>query len=612
MASPVGSYKKSVGPYGGASGANERVSAPYWARKMGRFLKTLFDPDTGTPQHPTTHPVPDVGDGMSVTGLSDTTSISSMANAWKVHQNRKSIYQDIERMDAEDEIVATALDIIADCSISYADIASDQSHFKIKAKSDKAQRVLDDFAKRVKLPDEIWHICRDMVKHGNDFREVVIDRQAMKIVAFKQTVSYQIYPRTNDKGDKCPGWTLKTDGDVYTGKEYGLEEWQIVPFIFGTKRGYLSIPPLAPARRNWIRLTKMEDGMAIARLVRAYDKLVHHIPVKPEMSTAEIMARIRMHKDSVTKRRILDSSGMVNQVDTPLDTQTDFYLPDDGSGRGGIELLSANNAQLGNLNDIIYHREKLLSRLQVPIAYLQITTAQKTHITASASKKGDVELQFARMLRRVQRHLVEGIRRVCDIELMLNGIIPDEDLYSIELTQINTKDLMEDADIELTYAQAAVYFVEAFGTLPPELLAEKFMRLNPEQRNVLNTFIDKYGKRVTDARVKGIETAAKPKPTTGSFGTKDRLPGDNASSGTGNQNKTRANRTSEQKGKKKPTQSEETIPLDILTDLFYNITDELHQDLREQGIEVPELDDSYRNVIRANLADLANRKVSLD
>ena len=607
MATPIGSNRNPspIGAYGGMSGSNERVAAPAWARKLGRYLKTIFDPETGTPQHPTPHPVPNIGDNYVSTGITDTTTITYVANAWRVYQNRKSIYQDIERMDSEDEIVATALDIIADCSVNYAETASSKERFKIRAKTPKAQTVLDNLSKRLNLPSEIWHICRDMVKQGNDFREVVIDRQAMKIVAFKQTVSYQIYPKTNAKGDKCPGWTLKTDGDVFTGKEYDLEEWQIIPFIFGTKRGYLSIPPLAPARRNWIRLAKMEDGMAIARLVRAYDKLVHKIPVTKEMSTDEIMTRIRIHKDSVTKRRILDSSGLVTQVDAPLDVATDFYLPDVGDGRGGIECLTANNAQLGNLNDIIYHREKLLSRLQVPIAYLQITTAQKTHVSAGQAKGANVEIQFARMLRRVQRHLLEGLRRLCDMELMLNGITPDEDLYEIELTQINTKDLREDADIELTYAQAAVYFVEAFGTVPPELLADKFLHLNPEQQKIMDVCMTKYADRIQTARVKKLETDAKPKPAgAGGFG---------ASGATGNQPKGLAARGAEQKGKAvkpKAGQSDETVPIDTLVDIVYAVTEELHQDMRDEGILVPDdVDESYRTALRTNLEAFAGKVV---
>jgi hypothetical protein len=325
MASPNGQYEGSVNLYGGASGTNTNADSPWWAKKLGRFLKTLFDPDT---PGETLHPVANVGNGMVSTAVTDTTSISSMANAWRVHQTRKSIYQDINRMDSEDEIVATALDIIADCSVSYSETADQE--FKIRSENPKVEKVLTDLVRRLDLKNDSWQICRDMVKHGNEMREVVIDRATNRIIAFKQTISYQVYPRTNKHGDKIPGWVVKTDGDVFTGKEYNLEEWQIVPFIFGSRSGFLAVPPLASARRNWIRLTKIEDGMAIARLIRAYDKIVHKIPVRQDMPRDEILARIRQYKDAISKRRILDSSGLITQVDAPLDVQTDFYLPDDG------------------------------------------------------------------------------------------------------------------------------------------------------------------------------------------------------------------------------------------------------------------------------------------
>ena len=569
-------FEGSVGLYGGASGSNKNVDSPWWAKKLGRFLKTLFNPDA-------LHPIPSISDSNVSTGLINTNSISSMANAWRVHQQRKTIYQDIDRMDYEDEIVATALDIIADCSVAYSEEADFK--FKISAKNPKIQQILDNLSRKLDLKNEIWQISRDMVKHGNEMREVVIDRNAMEIVSFKQTISYQVYPRINKHGDKVPGWIVKTDGDIYTGKEYSLEEWQIIPFIFGAKSGFLSVPPLASARRNWIRLTKIEDGMAIARLIRAYDKMVHRIPVKSDMSRDEIITRIRNYKDAISKRRILDSSGSITQVDDPLDVQTDFYLPDDGTARGGVELLSANNAQLGNLNDVIYAREKLLSRLQVPLSYLQLTTAQKTHLTAGGNKKSDVELQFARMLCRVQRHLKKGLYRLFDIELMLKGITPEEGMYELELTKITTKDVKEDAQIELTYAQAAVYFVEAFGSLPPELLAEKFMRLDPDQKILLESFLGIYNDRITKARVKSLETKAKPATPFGGNG--KNLPVVNP--------------------EKPPKQS---IELDILTDLMYDITDEINQEFRNQGIEVPLLDESHRNVIRTSLMEITGREVT--
>jgi hypothetical protein len=574
----------------------KRQPAKYWAKRIGRALNELFDPNASDPRHS----VPLVKDSNSLTDtFFASANPASVPNLWRTHQTRKAVYQDIERMDNEDETVATALDIIADCSISYSE-TQDLPQFEIVSKDARVQKILQDLSARLDLGGEIWQIARDGVKQGNEFREVIIDRQAMKIIALKQTISYQIYPKVSDKGDKLPGWITLKDGDLYgseTGKE--LEEWQIVPFQFGHKRGFLTVPPLASARRNWIRLSKMEDGMVIARLTRAYDKLVHRIPVKPEMSREEVMSRIRMYKDSITKKRMLNSEGLLEQTDSPLDVQSDFYLPDTGDGRGGVEQLSSNNAQLGNLNDIIYHREKLLTRLQVPIAYLQITSAQKTHLTAGGNK-GDVELQFARMLRRVQRMLKKGLRRVCDIELMLNGITPTEDLYEVKLTPINTKDLREDAEIELTYAQAAVYFLEAFGALPPELVAEKFMHLDTEQTKILDDFLTKYSDRITGARVKSIENGALPKPDL----TKDRLPGDSQKGkGSGNQNKVRGNRTTEQKG---AIETKQSVSIETLVDLFYELQEAIYQDFRDQGVNLPDIDESsQRNAIRANLAQVA-------
>lgn len=575
---------------------NRTKPVPYWASKMGRALDALFTPRTDNPQHP----VPHIVDSNALTPTLAEATTASLPNLWKTHQTRKAVYADIERMDNEDETVATALDIIADCSVSYNE--TDEAPPIFVSDDPEVQKILNRLSTRLDLRNELWQIARDGVKQGNEFREIIIDRKLMHVTGLKQTVSYQIYPRTDEMGNKVPGWLVRTDADIYSdSKGLLLSEWQICSFQFGSKRGFLATPPLATARRNWIRLTKMEDGMAIARLVRAYDKVVHKIPVKAEMPEADIMRRIKMYKENITKKRMMDSEGLLTQLDSPLDVQSDYFLPTTGADGAGVELLSANNAQLGNLNDVIYHREKLLTRLQVPIGYLQITSAQKTHIAAGAAKKGDVELQFARMLRRVQRMVTKGLRRVADIELLLHGVLPTEELYKVQLTKINTKDLREDADIELTYAQAAVYFIEAFGALPPELLMDKFMHLDTEQREMLNKFITKYGEKITKAQVKAIEEAAKPKPG-GSDLTKDRLPGDNKGAGSGNQNKAKGRRTSEQIGKAATKKSDQSVSLETMVDLVYNMQEALAQDFRDQGIDLPDLDEAtQRNVISLGL-----------
>ena len=571
----------------------KREPAAPWTKKVGKVLAAVFDLDTGT------QPVARVADKETFTeiGVAAGTTII-VADLWKVYNDRKSVYKDIEEMDHSDEIVSTALDIMADCSVSYSDDASNVS-FQVNSDNKAVEKILRACARRLKIDREIWQLARNAYKHGNEFREVILDRSVTpnRIKGFKQTVSYHIWPKTNEHGDKIPGWLVITDKDVTMtgGKE--LEEWQIVPFFYGDMAGTLAIAPLASARKNWMRLATMEDNMVVNRLTRN-DRIVHRVPVKDSWNGSEIMATIKKYKDAITKRRLVNSDGAVTNVDNPLTADSDFYVPDDGSGKGGVTMLSPNNAQLGNLNDVYYHRERLVIRLKVPMSYLQIMSSQKTHLTASAKGSSNVELQFARTLRMLQGTIKDGLHRLFDMELMLHGIAPTEDLYEIEMTKINTSDAQSDAEIELTYAQAAVYFIEAFGgALPPDLLASKYMRLTKEQQAMMDKFLESDAKRMWDAKLKSIEAGAEAL-TAKSDLTKDRTPGNNAT-GSGNNNKPRAKRTTEQKGKKAtPTQG---VSLEDVVGVFAEYYEAIAENLRSEGQDIPAFNDMDREEIRQAL-----------
>lgn len=566
---------------------------PGWARKLGTFFRTVITGEKAVPS------VPDVdksGIDSSTSPYDQNSNFTSLPNMWRIHMDRKSMYQDIDRMDAEDELVNTALDIIADFAVCYDQ--NGESSFRIESNDKKTKDCLDKLIARLDLANEMWQIVRGMVKHGNEMREVIVDRKAMKIVALKQTISFTIYPKITERGDKVPGWIVMTEKDVYNGQGgTELEEWQIVPFMYGSRRGYLSVPILASARRNWQRLSKIEDGMAIARLVRAYDKLVHRVPVKQEWTKEEIMASLRRYKDTITKRKIMSSEGTVTQNENPLDVQTDFFLPDLGDGRGGVSVLNSTNLQLGNLNDVYYHRERTLARLRVPISYLQIMSSMKTHLKSGGSVS-DVDIQFARMIRGIHANLRRGMKRLFDMELVLNGIVPGN--YAIELPQIETDNLLENAKIELTLAQAAAYFVEAFGALPPALIAAKWVNLSPEQQKIMDSFLKEDGQKILDAKIKALETAAMPKPT--GFGggpAKDRVAGGNT--GSGNNNKTKAANSSQQKG----GAAQSMVPLEDAADLFFTLHQAAYQSLIDAGFEIPDMEDSFKDVVRQNLTDIA-------
>jgi hypothetical protein len=113
----------------------------------------------------------------------------------------------------------------------------------------------------------------------------------------------------------------------------------------------------------------------------------------------------------------------------------------------------------------------------------------------------------------------------------------------------------------------------------------------------MDACLTKYGDRIQSARVKKLETDAKPKPAGASgFG----------APAAGNKPKSLAARGTEQRGK---AGQAETVAVDTLVDIVYAITEEIHQDMREEGILVPEADESYRDAIRSSLEAFAGKVV---
>jgi probable phosphoglycerate mutase len=484
------------------TGDGKKTPPPSWASKIARTLKRRFvGADMDLPPD-TTKPNLD-----AVTSLVDNHSnFTSLPNAWRVFSERKATILDIDRMDVEDEYVSAALDIIADFCVRYTENGEPDIH--IKATNATDQKIIDDLMERTGTLHDAWQTFRDMVKYGFAPREVLLNRDTNEIAATKQTISYQIFPKCTEKGDKVPGWMVMTDKDIYNGVGgTELEDWQILPFSYGAKRGFLSVPILASARRNWQRLSKIEDGMAVARLTRAYDKLVHRVPVKAEWTPEQIVGALQRYKDKITKRKIQSNEGFVTQNENPLDVQTDFFLPDIGDGRGGVETLNSTNLQLGNLNDVYYAREKLIARLRVPIAFLQITSAQKTHLK-SGGQVSDVDIQFGMMIRALHANYRRNLKRLIDLQLLLKVRNP-MGAYKIDLPDVPTDNPSEQAKIQLTLAQAAAYFVEAFGALPPALIASKWLDLDDEQQALMDKFLSANGDKIMKARMAAMQPPPK-------------------------------------------------------------------------------------------------------
>lgn len=450
-----------------------RVSAAVTAFLSKEEVPSL--PDV-LPQHSTTE-----------VGASDASYTSFNHPLWRIQTDRKSVYHDLREMDMNDPLIASALDIHADCCVGYEDPKKDGFEWLMDVKNEAAMKVLQDLKTRLQLGSEVWQIVRGFVRNGEEFREVVVDPDTGLIVRFKHLPAYQITPNMDVYGNKQPGWQQRLDNGSYT-KPITFEEWQIIPFVYGARRGWFGTGLMMPARRTWKRLTKLEDGMVLARLVRAYDRYLHRVPVKSDWDSRRQQEAVVLYKKNMTVRKGMDQDGVVFERDNPFAVPTDIYIPDDGTERGGIESLQAQNIQLQHIDDVKHHQELLLSRLKVPRKFLNIGSGKTGALMDGGLEAEDI--QFARTLRQEQAVLRSGLMRLASLALMLQGFNSEELGLRIDLPMISTSDMLTNAKVQLAAAQTAVFFGTALQGLPPELIADHFMKgLSEEERQNLIKFV---------------------------------------------------------------------------------------------------------------------------
>jgi hypothetical protein len=124
---------------------------------------------------------------------------------------------------------------------------------------------------------------------------------------------------------------------------------------------------LKPARRLFLQLQMVEDGMVIQRLTRAQMRYAYMVETG-KMSIPAAMKEIQTLMTQSKKRRFIDHTGRVKVENKPLHDETDLIIPL-REGKGDVKVLQGNQ-NLGRIDDVKYFLSKLFAALTIPKAYL--------------------------------------------------------------------------------------------------------------------------------------------------------------------------------------------------------------------------------------------------
>jgi hypothetical protein len=178
-----------------------------------------------------------------------------------------------------------------------------------------------------------------------------------------------------------------------------------------------------PARAPAHSLRLMEDAMVVYRLVRAPERRVFYIDVG-QLPPYKAEAFIDRLKDQFRKRKIANNSGTpgANQVEErwmPPAQDEDYWLPIRPNSNTRIDTL-AGAENLGEIDDAVYFRNKLLTSLNFPKNYFNNEDPGATRITLSAQ-----DVKFARMIERLQSSFEDGLMELAERHLSLRGYPED-------------------------------------------------------------------------------------------------------------------------------------------------------------------------------------------
>jgi len=177
------------------------------------------------------------------------------------------------------------------------------------------------------------------------------------------------------------------------------------------------------------QLRMIEDAMVIYRIARAPERRIFYIDVgnlpkiKAEQYLRDVMARYR-------NKLVYDANtGEIRDDRNYMNMLEDYWLPRREGGRGTEITTLPGGQNLGEIADIEYFQKKLYRSLNVPISRLETSSGFNLGRAAEISRD---ELKFTKFVGRLRKKFTELFSDILRTQLVLKGIIADEDWSTIQ------------------------------------------------------------------------------------------------------------------------------------------------------------------------------------
>lgn len=390
--------------------------------------------------------------------------------------------KDYDAMDDYD-LISAVLDIYAD-EATFTDIQTKEEIW-VECSDSNAEKILNDMLERT-VRRNIWDIARSIAKYGNDFNRIVFgDKDIVALdylspfnmrVVYLNGKTYYVY-LVDPKGSVDEASVAKSLEDksyVLPDKSgFVFEDWMVVHFRNSSKYrddpyGYSIIES---ARWTWKRMVYLENLMFFNRLREAVGRYIHYVNVG-DASLNDIPRILKVYANLVKGRVGVSKVGAEYSIHYNYLTGDDDIFVPVRSEKDPTRIEQLPGREVDFTSDIDYYLSKLSGATRVPRDYLTFET------NANKMSLGMQDMRFAKAVIRLQKCIIEGVEKLCDIQLILAGYDPTKINYTVRMAQPS-------AVFELAAYEAEGQLAELISRymqfLPLEIVLRKYGKFSEEE-----------------------------------------------------------------------------------------------------------------------------------
>ena len=378
---------------------------------------------------------------------------------------RKQLYLDYELMDM-DALASSSANIYADES-STLDVHGNL--ILIKTDDERIKKILHNlFYDVLNIEFNMWCWIRTMCKYGDMFLYLELSEEFGVVNVTPIHPALIIREEGTAEDPNQIRFRFEGDGGFYS-RQNLFEDYEIAHFRLLGDTNFLpyGVSIFYPGRKEWKKMTLMEDSMLLHRIMRAPERRDFKIDVG-NIPPDEVESHINELANVMKKIPYIDqTTGEYNLRFNLENSLEDMFIPVRGGNSGTTVEPLPGLANEGQKDDVEYFKDKFLASLHIPKEYFGYSEG------GTKAGLAQIDLRFARTIERVQKIFVSEFYKIAIVHLKMQGF-SNEDLLNFELSLSNPSLVFERQKTDVLTAKVDL----AKSIREDNLLSDKYIYEN--------------------------------------------------------------------------------------------------------------------------------------